>query len=103
MSKHTPGPWRAEGPDMFGDFNIIPPDAMLAVAAVVSNLRPAERVAANAAVVAAAPDLLDVARICLDAERERRKKLKPGAPATTYCEARIAKIEAAIAKAEGRS
>ena len=40
--------------------------------------------------------LLDAAQICLKAERERRTKLLPGAPATTYCERRIAMIEAAI-------
>lgn len=35
---------------------------------------------------------------CLKAERARRKKLLPDAPATTYCEARIARIEAALAE-----
>lgn len=50
--------------------------------------------------LAAAPELLDVVRICLKAERERREKLLPGAPATTYTEDRIAKIEAVLAKVE---
>lgn len=50
----------------------------------------------------AASDLLAVARECLAAEQERRNRLTPGAPATTYTEKRIAAIEAAIAKAEGR-
>lgn len=53
----TPGPWRAEGPDMFGDFNICHPADALAVGAVVSNLRAPEQVAANAALIAAAPAL----------------------------------------------
>lgn len=44
--------------------------------------------------------LLHAAKTCLEAERERRKKLLPGAPATTYCEKRIELIEAAIEEAE---
>jgi hypothetical protein len=55
----TPGPYRAEGPDMFGDFNILHNGDALAVAAVVSNLRPPAEVAANAHLHAAAPDLYD--------------------------------------------
>ena len=45
--------------------------------------------------------LLHAAKVCLMAERERRAALLPGAPATTYCEKRIALIEAAIKEAEG--
>lgn len=56
-SEHTPGPWEAEGPDMFGDFNILHPADSLAVGAVVSNLRPAAEVAANARLAAAAPSM----------------------------------------------
>lgn len=55
----------------------------------------------NAHVMAAAPDLLAIAEICLKAEYERRAKLLPGAPATTYTQSRIDKIEAAIARARG--
>ncbi|WP_414462927.1 hypothetical protein [Hyphomicrobium sp. DY-1] len=47
----TAGPWFAEGPDEFGDFNIHHPADRLAVAAVVSNLRPPSEVAANAAFI----------------------------------------------------
>jgi glutamate/tyrosine decarboxylase-like PLP-dependent enzyme len=56
--QHTPGPWHAEGPDMFGDFNICHPADSLAVAGVVANLRLPDEVAANARLVAAAPDML---------------------------------------------
>ena len=58
MSKHTPGPWNAEGPDWAGDFNIAPSSETACVAAAVSNMRPAEEVSANATLIAAAPDLL---------------------------------------------
>lgn len=46
-------------------------------------------------------DLLHAVEVCLNAERERKKKLLPGAPATTYTQARIDLLEAAIAKAQG--
>lgn len=56
---HTPAPWTAEGPDeIFGDYNIHEPGVRAVIGAVVSNLRPPEEVAANARLVAAAPDLL---------------------------------------------
>ena len=55
----------------------------------------------DARLMAAAPELLDAVRICLDAEHERRKKLLPNAPATTYCEKRIAMLEAALFTATG--
>lgn len=51
MGEVTPLPWAAEGPDMFGDYNIIGPDEALAVAAVVSNMRDPAIVAANAAFI----------------------------------------------------
>lgn len=54
MAEATQGPWTAEGPDDFGDYNILPGNGeSAAVAAVVSNLRPDDEVRANAAVVAA--------------------------------------------------
>jgi hypothetical protein len=58
----TAGPWHCEGPDMFGDWNILHDADRLAVAAVVSNLRPPEEVAANARLVAAVPELRDALR-----------------------------------------
>src|SRR3546814_7675027 len=60
--KGTPGPWGVDVPDMFGDYNILHDGDALAVAAVVSNMRPAEEVAANAALVGASKDLLETLR-----------------------------------------
>ncbi len=59
---HTPGPWLAEPADFFGDHNIRQADTgnIAAVAAVVSNLRDPEEVAANARLITAAPDLLEI-------------------------------------------
>jgi hypothetical protein len=65
------------------------------------SYRTRDEAAANARLIAAAPDMLAALRMCRDAERERRAKLLPGAPATTYTDARIAVIYAAIVKATG--
>ncbi len=46
----------------------------------------------------AAPELLEIVQICLKAERERKKKLLPSAPASTYTQSRIDRIEAVLAK-----
>jgi hypothetical protein len=57
-SEPTPGPWSAGPVDIFGDVNITGPEDALAIAAVVSNMRPRGQVIANARLIAAAPDLL---------------------------------------------
>jgi hypothetical protein len=41
--------------------------------------------------------LVEALKVCLKAENERRAKLKPGAPATTYTEARIEQVNRALA------
>lgn len=61
MTGHTPGPWRLSGPDEFGDYTIQPPDEELAIACVVNGAWNAltghdEKHAANARLIAAAPD-----------------------------------------------
>jgi len=64
---HTHGPWLAEPADMFGDHNIVRAyesglamqEDRLAIAAVVSNLRPADEVAANARLIASAPLMME--------------------------------------------
>jgi len=58
---HTPGPWQAEMPDMFGDINIVLRDDTedcRAIACAVCNLRPGRETFANSRLIAAAPDLL---------------------------------------------
>jgi len=57
--QHTPGPYRADGPDPFGDYNILHPADYSAVAAVVSNCRPAPEVHATALLFGATHDLLE--------------------------------------------
>lgn len=61
----TPGPWVAEEADYFGDHNIILTDSAddcRAIAAVVSNFRPALEVASNARLIAAAPEMAELLR-----------------------------------------
>ncbi|MCZ8104015.1 MAG: hypothetical protein O9972_39740 [Burkholderiales bacterium] len=49
-----------------------------------------------------AADLLAALKECHDAEVARRRDLKPGSPAHGYSDARLARVNAAIAEAEGR-
>ncbi len=61
MTHHTPGPWSAEGPDCYGDFNVVPAHEALAIGAIVRNgMRPDEETAANARLAAAAPEMRDI-------------------------------------------
>lgn len=102
MTKHTPGPWVVRHPQQHGgnaDHLIMGANDQLI--AVIPDYGPPEEVEANANAAAAVPEMLAALKECLNAEMKRREKLLPNAPATTYCEARIAKIRAAIAKAEG--
>lgn len=46
-----------------------------------------------------APELLDAVTLCVKAEKERQRKLKPGSPASTYAGERIERLEALIIKA----
>lgn len=66
MSKHTPAPWKII--DGMSSLRVIGADGY-AVAAVRAKYRTQEHWAtqrANAALIAAAPDLLEVARLVLD-------------------------------------
>lgn len=49
-----------------------------------------------AAAVGACAELVDAINICLSAELERQKVLRPGAPASTYTKARIERIRKAL-------
>ena len=66
----TERPWRAEGPDEFGDYNILHEKDALAVAAVVSNMRLPGEVAANAALIVTAVNQHAALMRCAEALRE---------------------------------
>ncbi|MGA0564135.1 hypothetical protein ACO2RV_16950 [Ancylobacter sp. VNQ12] len=109
--KHTKGEWRPgvmsmsakDWAQLRGDEITIVRRGQDVIAAVwCGDDRDGEE-EANAGLISAAKDLLAAAKECLDAEQKRAKKLLPGAPASTYCAARLERIQAAIAKAEGRS
>ena|SRR3989304_752122 len=95
----TPGPWRAEGPDPFGDWNILHDGDALAIGAVVSNMRPAFEVAANARLEAAAPQLYEALKgIVTESVKTAIARHHAKDCRCNYCVA-----IAALAKAEGRS
>lgn len=71
---HTPGPYCAVGPDEFGDYNILSlspthSGSILAVGAIVSNLRGPREVMANAELFAAAPAMLKALEALAGASR----------------------------------
>ena len=104
--EHTPGPYRADGPDMFGDYNILHDGGALAIAAVVQNLRDKDEVAANAALFSASSEMLEALECLLDGfpfphTANEYELVQAGCEPM---EARkIAKARAAIAKARGQS
>ena len=85
MSKHTPGPWQLIGTSIVGD-------QTSETYTLVCRLNESNRLF-NAAVIAAAPDLLDVAKASL-AILER----------TPFCDhlAILDSLKEVIAKAEGK-
>ena len=89
-TKHTPGPW------MESSFEVWSPLNGKRFGKVVANLRRAEapddEARANARLIAAAPDLLEVAAMVLET-------IDGGGPIMTFQEAHIAQLRAAIAKA----
>lgn len=74
--------------------------------AAAKGLSPRAQIAGATASYLAALDagdaMLEALKECRMAEDSRRRTLKPGAPSHTYTVARLARIDAAIAKAEGR-
>jgi hypothetical protein len=94
-SEYTPGPWSHSGADDFGDYNIVHPADALAVAAVISNMRPPIEVLANARLIAAAPDMYEVLKALLEPPLSLR--WSAGKLGRALEAARVA-----LAKAEGR-
>lgn len=105
MSAHTPGPWGAWQPLNDGSWAVTAWEAGDKSAKPGDPARLPPRiadeidVAADARLIAAAPELLAACRVCLEAERRRAADLQPRSPASAYTQDRIARIEAAIAKA----
>ena len=105
---HTPGPWLAEAADMFGDHNIVlsaSANDCRAIAAVVSNMRDPSEVAANAFLVAAAPDLLAVAREMLPRNLCHTNANVPDSTIVPLdvTMGELRRIAAALAKATGKA
>jgi acyl-CoA reductase-like NAD-dependent aldehyde dehydrogenase len=60
---------------------------------IVNLTRRAEKAERQAEILV---NMREAVKLCLDAERKRQKRLKPGAPASTYTADRIAKLEALL-------
>lgn len=110
--KHTEGPWTVclsmyDGSVFSFSITASPHGSLLPIceapARLLGHNRPPDEMEANAHLIAAAPEMLATLRECLKAEEQRARKLLPGAPASTYSAARLARVRAAIAKAEGRA
>ena len=89
--KHTPGPWRADisphrKPLIIGDYTTI------AIACEAGNHN-GPKMAANAHLIAAAPDMLAALKTCRESAIKEQGRLLPSA---------ILGMQAAINKAEGR-
>lgn len=95
MAEHTPGPWATSNrPD--GDVEITDKDGSVLASAYGDNCDPkCWPVAANAAVIAAAPELLAACKAALTGSR-RRNRWGAGLAADTEI-----KLRTAIAEAEG--
>lgn len=93
MSKHTPGPWSIETSKGWLNASIRPVVMGRVAPFTIAKVLPTEDGAANASLIAAAPDLLEALQTVVDdwsAQFERNGHLAPG-----WCR----KARAAIAKA----
>lgn len=96
MSKHTPGPWR-----ITGDGHHIVPDIMGPTDCAIAEMVLGPHREANAAVIAAAPDMLEALKFALtplDALADGRPR-----DAERFIKRAAAVVAYAIAKAEGQS
>lgn len=117
MSAHTPGPWEvvvearphsepiyyvtAADPEASPGAGYLEVPFHVGLAGGNSRTRASGRDEANARLIAAAPDLLAVVQDCLESEERRRRDLRDGSPASSYSDARLTRLRAAIAKARG--
>ena len=108
MSKHTPGPWEAipfdeDGEQHFGIINARQPCGGKIKTADIARIWPRggkAKTAANASLIAAAPELLEALKFIL-ADYEDAREEWNSFDAETYADHLIAEARAAIAKAEG--
>lgn len=107
-ARHTKGPWRLSEVDQFGDYTIQPPDDELAIAAVVNgSFRELSRqrwiTEANAALIAAAPDMYEALELLLQHEpvREDFQSAPKGDMQFKAAIEDFAKARAALSKARG--
>lgn len=101
MTNHTPGPWAYRvDPDL--DDNITGPNAEQIARVYATDT---EAGMANAALIAAAPELLEALKAVLPHLNGKRVNMPGGLPKASYekLDDLIGRTVAAIAKAEGRN
>lgn len=111
-AKHTPGPWSAHWLSNQGIFTIAGEGQVLNHAHVISygdgesaddDAAHEALARANAALIAAAPDLLESARRALDFLRATKRECPQNGAQDEAWATFIQHLEKAIAKAEGRA
>ncbi len=101
-STHTPGPWVIHDEKMLDGRLVVSTEAVNDIITIIGDIYNPDA-EANARLIAAAPELLEAVRIIL--ESPELKNCPDGRWSTADSENywRRAKLEAAIAKAEGKS
>jgi hypothetical protein len=93
MTKHTPAPWVLKAPTARNNcFQILPKDGNITIAEVYCAGRTVDNQDANAALIAAAPELLKALKAVFDAVEKHGK-----VDNVVMC-----KVDAAIEKAGGK-
>lgn len=103
MSKHTPGPWSTDGHYVVptSDFDKAQPGTLfVALCGISSSYRPNEETHANAALIAAAPEMLHALELALG--QLVGSKALSGTHASSL-QADIEIVKSVIAKARGRN
>lgn len=99
--KHTPGPWtlyETTNADDAGEFEVDAPDYE-----TVALVYASENLVANAALIAAAPDMYEALRGALAFfENEARRELHDDGEVSGWVDGNRDAIRAALARAEGR-
>jgi hypothetical protein len=106
-AQHTPGPWKVVGVAREGVRHSRVAAKTLIARVYSEAFGDVAQEEANARLIAAAPDLLAVARMAAEqfelyAEQHRKKQTQDGDAKEAVNRAKAAQCRAAIAKAEGR-
>lgn len=97
-TKYREGPWKSQYDDN-GYYNIYSTAPPYQAITIITGESDQDK--ADADLIAAAPDMLEILEKCLKDELNRRNKLLNKSTAAAYSDARVEKMKAVIAKAKG--